>query len=327
MGLAKPARDRVNGPGMPTFLVTGGAGFIGSNITRALVGRGDKVRVLDNFSSGREENLEGLRDKIELLRGDVTDYSAVKEAMIGCDFVLHQAAIPSVPRSIDRPIESDRANVLGTLTVLEAARKLGVSRVVYAASSSAYGETPTLPKVESMPADPLSPYAVQKLAGEHYMKAFHVCYGLETVSLRYFNVFGPYQDPKSEYAAVIPRFVTAALTGGQPTIFGDGEQSRDFCFIDNAVQANLLACTAQGAAGGVFNIACGVRTTLNQVVQQLGKIVGREITSKHDPARAGDIRHSLADITRAKQVLGYTAPVSFEQGLARTVEWYKARLK
>jgi UDP-glucose 4-epimerase len=283
--------------------------------------------VLDNFSSGREENLEGLLDTIELVRGDVTEYTTVKEAMIGCDFVLHQAAIPSVPRSIDRPVESDRANVLGTLTVLEAARKLGVSRVVYAASSSAYGETPTLPKVEHMTPDPLSPYAVQKLAGEHYMKAFYKCYGLETVSLRYFNVFGPYQDPKSEYAAVIPRFVTAALTGGTPTIFGDGQQSRDFCFIDNAVQANLLACTAPGAAGQVFNVACGVRTTLLDVVAQLGKIVGREISAKHEPARPGDIKHSLADIGRAKEVLGYTAPVSFEDGLKRTVDWYKARLK
>jgi UDP-glucose 4-epimerase len=312
---------------MPTYLVTGGAGFIGSNLARALVAKGEKVRVLDNFSSGREENLAGLREQIELIRGDVTDYTTVKEAMIGCDFVLHQAAIPSVPRSIDKPVESDHANIHGTLMVLEAARKLGIARVVFAASSSAYGETPTLPKIETMAPDPLSPYAVQKLAGEQYMKAFHRCYGLETVSLRYFNVFGPYQDPKSEYAAVIPRFVTAALTGGTPTIFGDGQQSRDFCFIENAVQANLLACTAPGAAGQVFNVACGVRTTLLDVVRKLGEIVGRDITPKHEPARAGDIKHSLADIGAAKAVLGYTAPVSFDEGLRRCVEWYRARLK
>ena len=312
---------------MATFLVTGGAGFIGSNLARALVARGDTVKVIDNFSSGKKENLAGIEDKIDLHNADITDGFAVEQAMAGCDYVLHQAAIPSVPRSVDRPVESDRANVFGTLQVLEAARKTGVKRVVFAASSSAYGETPTLPKVETMPPDPLSPYAVSKLAGEHYMKAYHVCYGLETVALRYFNVFGPYQDPKSEYAAVIPRFVTCALEGKSPTIFGDGQQSRDCCFIETAIQANLLACTAPGAAGKVFNVACGVRTTLLDVITALGKIVGRDIKPIHEPARAGDIKHSLADITAARTVLGYTAPVSFEQGLERTVEWYRGRVK
>jgi UDP-glucose 4-epimerase len=310
---------------MSTYLVTGGAGFIGSNLARALVAKGEKVRVLDNFSSGRKENLVGLEDKIELFTGDVTNRTDVEAAMIGCDYVLHQAAIPSVPRSIDKPIESDRANVLGTLTVLDVARITTVKRVVFAASSSAYGETPTLPKVETMAPDPLSPYAVSKLAGENYLRAYFLCYGLETVALRYFNVFGPYQDPKSEYAAVIPRFVTAALEGRPATIFGDGEQSRDFCYIDNAIQANLLACTAPGAAGKVFNVACGVRTTLLDVVKTIGGIVGKQIPPNHEPPRAGDIKHSLADITAAKTVLGYTAPVSFEEGLKKTIEWYRAK--
>ena len=310
---------------MATYLVTGGAGFIGSNLARALVARGETVRVLDDFSSGREENLAGLEAQITLHRGDVTDAAAVRAATVGCDFVLHQAAIPSVPRSIEAPLATDRANVLGTLTVLDAARAAGVRRVVFAASSSAYGETPTLPKVETMPPSPLSPYAVSKLAGEHYLRAYFLCYGLETVALRYFNVFGPHQDPASEYAAVIPRFVTAALRGEGPVIYGDGLQSRDFCFIDNAVEANLLACTAKDAPGQVFNVACGVRTTLLDVVAALGRIVGRELSPRHLPARAGDIRHSLADIGRARSVLGYTASVSFEAGLARTVDWFAAR--
>jgi UDP-glucose 4-epimerase len=310
-----------------TYLVTGGAGFIGSNLVRALVERGHKVRVLDDFSSGREQNLAGVEQKITLVRGDVCDAATVETVIAGCDFVLHQAAIPSVPRSIERPLQSDRANTHGTLTVLEAARKAKVKRVVFAASSAAYGETPTLPKVETMTPDPLSPYAVSKIAGENYLKVYHACHGLETVSLRYFNVFGPHQDPKSEYAAVIPRFVTCAITGKQPTIFGDGLQSRDFCYIDNAVQANLLACTAKDAPGKVFNIACNVRTTLLDVIATLGRIVGRKIDPIHEPPRAGDIKHSLADIDRARQVLGYTAPVSFEDGLAKTVDWYRAQLK
>jgi nucleoside-diphosphate-sugar epimerase len=309
---------------MATYLVTGGAGFIGSNLVRALVARGETVRVLDNFSTGREVNLAGLDDSITLLRGDIRDAEIVAQAMTGCDHVLHQAALPSVPRSIEHPVEAHDVNVRGTLVVLEAARRLGVKRVVLAASSSAYGETPTLPKVESMPVDPLSPYAASKVAAELYLKVYHTCYGLETVSLRYFNVFGPHQDPASHYAAVIPRFVTAALEGRQPVIFGDGLQSRDFCYIDNAVEANLLACTAPAAAGQVLNIACGVRTTLLEVLDRLAAITGRPIRAIHEPTRAGDVKHSLADIGRAKEVLGYNAPVSFADGLARTVEWYRA---
>jgi nucleoside-diphosphate-sugar epimerase len=311
---------------MARYLVTGGAGFIGSNLARALVERGESVCVLDNFSTGREQNLAGL-DRISLVRGDVTDPTAVREAMVGCDYVLHQAALPSVPRSVEAPIDTDRTNVYGTLVVLDEARRSGVKRVVYAASSSAYGETPTLPKVETMTPDPLSPYAASKLAGEAYCRAFFVCYGLETVALRYFNVFGPYQDPQSQYAAVIPRFVTAALDGGAPVIFGDGEQSRDFCHIENAIEANLKACTASGAAGRVFNIACGVRTTLLDVIVALEEIVGRRIQPVHEPARAGDIKHSLADIGAARAVLGYTASVDFLSGLQKTVEWYRGRLQ
>ena len=247
---------------MARYLITGGAGFIGSNLAYALTARGDEVRVLDNFSTGREANLRGLEGRIDLVRGEITDAAVLEVAMEGVDFVLHEAALPSVPRSIERPLDCDRVNVHGTVMVLDAARRKGVRRVVFAASSSAYGETPTLPKVETMSPAPLSPYAASKLAGEHYCQVFHKCYGLETVALRYFNVFGPRQDPTSQYAAVIPNFVRAALTGGQPLIYGDGQQSRDFCYIENCVEANLLACTAPGAAGQVFNVACGEITTM-----------------------------------------------------------------
>jgi nucleoside-diphosphate-sugar epimerase len=311
---------------MASYLVTGGAGFIGSNLARAIVARGEEARVLDNFATGREENLEGLHGKIELVRGDIRDPETVRRAMDGVDYVLHQAALPSVPRSIEQPVEFNDVNVNGTLNVLETARKTGVKRVVFAASSSAYGETPTLPKVETMVPDPLSPYAATKLAGETYMKVWHAAYGVATVSLRYFNVFGPHQDPQSQYAAVIPRFVTAALQGRQPVIFGDGLQSRDFCFIDNAIEANLKACTAPDAPGGVFNIACGVRTTLLEVLEQLAAILGKPIKPQHEPTRAGDVKPSLAAIERARSVLGYTAGVSFAEGLARCVDWYRAKL-
>jgi nucleoside-diphosphate-sugar epimerase len=323
--LAADRPDRYNVV-MPTFLVTGGAGFIGSNLVRALVDRGDDVRVLDDFSTGRDDNLAGLEERIRVVRGSVTDPDAVAAAIDGCDYVLHQAALPSVPRSIEAPVETDRVNVHGTLVVLQAARRAGVRRVVYAASSSAYGDTPTLPKVETMPPAPLSPYAVSKLAGEHYLQAFSTCYGLETVSLRYFNVFGPRQDPRSHYAAVIPRFVTAALRGEAPVIYGDGEQSRDFCFIDNAIEANLLACAAPGASGRVFNVACGERTTLLDVIRALEGIVGRPVRPVHEPARAGDVRHSLADVGVAREALGYTGRIGFADGLARTVAWYRDRL-
>jgi nucleoside-diphosphate-sugar epimerase len=309
--------------GMARYLVTGGAGFIGSNIVHTLVARGDTVRVIDDFSTGREVNLETIKDKIELIRGDITNLEAVRTAVQGVEFVLHQAAIPSVPRSVERPVESDRANVLGTLNVLVAARDAKVRRVVYAASSSAYGETPTLPKVETLTPDPLSPYAVSKLCGEHYARVFFANYGLETVSLRYFNVFGPRQDPQSQYAAVIPRFIGAYIDGKAATVYGDGEQSRDFCFIENTVEANLLACTAPSAAGRVFNIACHERVTLLQVLDLLADIFGRRIPPHHEPARKGDIKHSLADIGAARQGLGYEPRVKFAEGLRRTVEWYR----
>jgi nucleoside-diphosphate-sugar epimerase len=311
---------------MAHYLITGGAGFIGSNLAHALVARGHQVRILDNFSTGRDVNLGGLEGKIDVRRGDIRDVETVRSAVADVDFVLHQAALPSVQRSIEDPVETDRVNVFGTLNVLQAARAAHVKRVVFAASSAAYGETPTLPKVETMPPDPLSPYAVSKLAGEAYCKVFHHSYGLETVALRYFNVFGPRQDPKSQYAAVIPNFVTAALRGEQPTIYGDGEQSRDFCFIENCVEANLKACTAEGAAGRMFNIACGERTTLLDVVRALGEIVGHEVTARHLPPRTGDIKHSLADIDRARTVLGYTGGVRFAEGLRRTVSWYREQL-
>jgi UDP-glucose 4-epimerase len=310
---------------MARYLVTGGAGFIGSNIVHTLVSRGESVRVLDNFSTGREANLDGVRDRIELVRGDITELAEVRRAVAGVDYVLHEGAIPSVPRSVEQPLESDRANVLGTLNVLVAARDAKVKRVVYAASSSAYGETPTLPKVETMATDPLSPYAVSKLAGEHYLRVFWLNYGLETVSLRYFNVFGPRQDPKSHYAAVIPRFVNAYLDGVPATVYGDGEQSRDFCYIENTVEANLLACTAPGAAGRVFNVACAERVSLLQVIDVLGQIFGGRIAPHHEPGRPGDIKHSLADITAARQTLGYEGRVKFAEGLRRTVDWYRAQ--
>jgi nucleoside-diphosphate-sugar epimerase len=311
---------------MATYLVTGGAGFIGSSLVRALVARGESVRVIDNFATGREMNLEPVLADIQLVRGDIRDEKVVEKVMAGCEFVLHQAALPSVPRSVEYPVEFNDVNVNGTLNVLQAARKTGVKRVVFAASSSAYGETPTLPKVETMAPDPLSPYAANKVAGENYMKVYHAVYGLETVSLRYFNVFGPFQDPNSQYAAVIPRFITAALEGRPPVIYGDGLQSRDFCYIDNAIEANLLACTAPTAPGQVMNIACGVRTTLLEVLDLVAAMTGKKIRAIHEPARTGDVRHSLADIGRARSVLGYTGRVTFAEGLEKTIAWFKAKV-
>ena len=314
---------------MAHYLITGGAGFIGSNIAHKLVEKGEQVRILDNFLTGREENIATLVEtrKIDLLRGDIADADAAARAMRGIDYVLHQAAIPSVPRSIEDPLGGDLVNVHGTLTILDAARKAGVKRVVFAASSSAYGEkAPGEPKVETMQPAPLSPYAAAKLAGEYYMQAFYHSYGLETVALRYFNIFGPRQDPKSQYAAVIPNFVTAALQGRPATIYGDGETSRDFCFVDNAIEANLLACTAPGAAGEVFNIACGESTSLLQTVDIIARIVGKKVAPNHEPPRTGDIKYSLADISKAKRVLGYTGRIKFAEGLERTIAWYKESL-
>jgi nucleoside-diphosphate-sugar epimerase len=311
---------------MATFLVTGGGGFIGSNLCHALVERGDKVRALDNFATGRRENLASLQGhaRFELIEGDITDASVVSRALSDVDCVLHEAAIPSVPRSIEDPIATDRVNVHGTVTMLRAAVAAAVKRFVFAASSSAYGEkAPGASKIETMAPDPLSPYAAQKLACEHYLKVFHVCYGLQTVALRYFNVFGPRQDPKSQYAAVIPNFVTAALAGKPATIYGDGGQTRDFCFIDNVVEANLKACEADGVAGEVFNVACGAAISLLEVVETIAKDVGTRVPPIHQPARTGDIRHSLADIDKARRMLGYTGKVRFEEGISRTIEWYR----
>jgi UDP-N-acetylglucosamine 4-epimerase len=314
---------------MAHYLVTGGAGFIGSNLTHALVAKGEQVRILDNFATGREENIAELieKKKVELIRGSIVDGETVARATRGIDYVLHQAAIPSVPRSIEDPLGGDDVNVHGTVTLLDGARKAGVKRVVFAASSSAYGEkAPGEPKVETMQPAPLSPYAAAKLAGEYYMQAFYRSYGLETVALRYFNIFGPRQDPKSQYAAVIPNFVTAALQGRAATIYGDGQTSRDFCFIDNAIEANLLACTAPGAAGEVFNIACGESTSLLETIEIIGRIVGKKIPPVHEPARTGDIKYSLADIGKAKKILGYTGAVKFAAGLERTIAWYQQTL-
>jgi UDP-glucose 4-epimerase len=310
-----------------TYLVTGGAGFIGSSIVRALLGRGDEVRVLDNFFSGKRENLADVARDIELVEGDVRDESVTARACAGVEVVLHEAAIASVPRSLADPIATNEANVSGTLNVLHAAKKAGVRRVVYAGSSSAYGDTPTLPKIETMPPSPLSPYAVSKLAGEHYCQVFASAYALETVCLRYFNVFGPRQDPRSEYAAVIPRFVTAGLAGEGVTIFGDGLQSRDFCYIDNTVAANLAAVSApaSAASGRVFNVACGVAIALNEVVRLISDNLGRPIPITYAPARVGDVMHSLADISAARARLGYEAAISFDDGLRRTIAWYAAR--
>jgi UDP-glucose 4-epimerase len=308
-------------------LVTGGAGFIGSALVRALLARGDRVRVIDNLFSGKRENLAEIARDVELVEADIRDEAALARALGGVELVFHQAAIPSVPRSLADPIASHDANATGTLKVLAAAKKAGARRVIYAASSSAYGDTPTLPKVETMRPMPLSPYAVSKLAGEHYCQVYASAFGLETVSLRYFNVFGPRQDPKSEYAAVIPRFVTAALGGQGVTIYGDGTQSRDFCFIDNTVEANLAAATVapSGVSGQVFNVACGAATSLNDVVGLVAEIVGRPLPISYAPGRVGDVKHSLADVTAARARLGYRGAISFAEGLQRTVAWYAAR--
>lgn len=306
------------------FLVTGGAGFIGSALARALVQRGDDVRVVDNFSTGKRENLAGVAG-VEVLAGDILDSGLLARAADGVSVIFHEAAIPSVPRSVAEPVPTNQVNVDGTLAVLLAARQAGVRRVVYAASSSAYGDTPTLPKVETMAPAPLSPYAVSKLAGEYYCRSFHSVYGLETVCLRYFNVFGPRQDPESQYAAVIPRFVNAALQGSAAQVFGDGNQSRDFCFVDNVVNANLLAAVAPDAPGKVFNIACGVASSLNDVLALLGDLLGKPVERVYDTSRSGDVRHSLADITAARTVLGYQPAISFAEGLRRTIDWFGGR--
>ncbi len=312
---------------MSLCLVTGGAGFIGSSLARALVARGDQVRVIDNFSSGKRENLADIADRIELVEGDILDDRALARAFEGVELVFHEAAIPSVPKSMAEPIENHAANATGTLRVLEQARRAGIRRLVYAASSAAYGDDPQLPKIETMAPAPISPYGGSKLAGEQYAQIYARAYGVETVCLRYFNVFGPRQDPASEYAAVIPKFITAALAGEQPRIFGDGSQSRDFCHIDNVIEANFKAAVADArvVSGGVFNIACGQATDLNRVVALVGDFLGQKVAAIYEDERAGDIKHSFADIGAARARLGYTAAVSFAEGLGRTIDWYKSR--
>jgi len=308
------------------YLLTGGAGFIGSNICQQLLKRGESVRILDDFSTGKRENIVGFKDSVELIKGDLRDWEIVKRAMAGVDFVLHQGALPSVERSIKDPLTTTQVNIMGTLNVLLAAREAKVKRLVYASSSSVYGDTPTLPKKEAMKANPQSPYAVTKLIGEEYCRIYYSIYGLETVCLRYFNVFGPRQDPGSQYAAVIPKFITLMLKGKSPPIYGDGEQSRDFTFIDNVVEANLQACKAKGTPGEVFNIACGKRITINGLVEMLNKILQTRIEPTYESPRKGDVRHSLADISRARKTLHYSPEIGFEEGLERTVQWFQKKL-
>jgi len=307
------------------YLVTGGAGFIGFHIVKALVERGENVRVVDNLSTGNIERLACIRSAMDFVEADLADPQVCDRVVDGVDFVLHQAAIPSVQRSIRDPMASNRANVTATLNLLESGRNRGVRRFVYAASSSAYGDTLVLPKREDMPANPMSPYALQKFVGERYAKLYFDLYKFETVSLRYFNVFGPSQDPYSEYSAVIPKFITKLLAGEKLTIFGDGEQSRDFTYVENIVEANLLALTADGAAGKMMNLGCGARVSLNQLIRQLEMIVGVSAEVEYLPARAGDVRDSLADIGLAKRLLGYRPAVSVDDGLARTVEWFRSQ--
>jgi nucleoside-diphosphate-sugar epimerase len=305
------------------YLVTGGAGFIGSNMVDELVRRGHQVTVLDDLSAGKEENLAGVRSKIDFHIGTITDLAAVQSACHGMDYVIHLAARTSVPKSVKNPVESNHVNIDGTLNVLVAARDAKVRRFVYAASSSAYGETPTLPKTETMQPEPISPYGVTKYVGELYANVFGRVYGLENACVRYFNVFGPRQDPTSQYSGVLSRFMLAILEGEQPVIYGDGEQTRDFTFIENVVDETLRACEAGGASGKVFNGGTGMRITLNEVLKVLSKITGRKIQAKHDPPREGDIRDSQADISLARKVLGYEPRVQFEEGLKRTWEWYQ----
>ncbi|GAB4335071.1 MAG: SDR family oxidoreductase [Calditrichia bacterium] len=304
------------------YLVTGGGGFIGSNIVRELLKRGHQVRVLDNFATGRRENLTDILSQIELIEGDLRSYHIVNEAVAGMDFVLHQGALPSVPRSINDPITSNEVNVGGTLNVLNAAVAHKVKRVVFASSSSIYGDSETLPKQEDMTPNPLSPYAVSKLAGEKYCQVFARIYGLHTVALRYFNVFGPRQDPTSQYSAVIPKFIRAILNDEAPTIYGDGQQSRDFTFVENVIEANILATTADCPPGLVVNCACHERIDLNQLVQMINQILGKKIEPQYTAPRPGDVKHSFADIERIQKYLGYRPKVLFEEGLRRTIDWY-----
>ena len=308
---------------MPLALVTGGAGFIGSHLVEGLLARDYKVRVLDNFSTGRRENLASVLTEIELLEGSVANLTTARSAMRNVDVVFHEAALPSVPRSVKNPLESNEVNITGTLNILLAARDAGVKRVVYAASSAAYGNQPTLPKVETMTPDPLSPYAIGKLAGEMYARAFTQLYGLSTVSLRYFNVFGPRQDPTTQYAGVIAKFMTCALESKPYPVYGDGEQSRDFTYVENVVNANILAAERPIEGAPLINIAYGERTTLNQIIKILNELTGQKLAADYEPERAGDVRHSHADVTLAGKLIGYEPMVNLREGLKRTLEWYR----
>ncbi len=308
---------------MATYLVTGGAGFIGSHLVQELVARGDEVRVLDNFSTGKRVNLEAVRDRIAIHEADIRELEQIRPLFAGVDYVVHLAALSSVVRSVEDPVGTNAVNLGGTLHVLVAARDAGVKRVVSAASAAAYGNNPTLPRRESDAPDPLSPYALTKLAGEYYCRIFTRLYQLEAVALRFFNIFGPRQDPESPYTGVLSKFITAYLRGRTPVIFGDGEQSRDFTYVANVVDAVLLACRAPDAPGATINVGTGESYTLNQTIALLNRIFGREVTPRYDPPRPGDVRESRADISRARQVLGYEPRVRFEPGLRQTVEWYK----
>jgi nucleoside-diphosphate-sugar epimerase len=311
---------------MEKFLVTGGAGFIGSNICRELVQQGCFVRVVDNLLTGKKSNLNDIIDKIDFIQADMGDAEVAQSAMKDIDYVLHQGALPSVPRSVDDPAATHQHCLNATFTLLLAARDAGVKRFVYAASSSAYGDTPTLPKVEAIPPSPLSPYAVCKLAGEYYCSVFYQVFGLETISLRYFNVFGPYQDPASQYAAAIPAFVTAILKDEPPTIYGDGEQSRDFTYIDNVVEANLLAARAKQTKGEVINVACGEAVTVSEIIAKINDYVGKNIKPDYTDPRPGDVKHSLADIKLAEKLIGFKPKVPFQDGLRLAIKWYRENL-
>ena len=310
---------------MPRYLITGGAGFIGSHLTEELVRRGEVVRVVDNLITGKRQNLAHI-PRVDFIEGDLAHLDVARRASEGVDFVLHQAAIPSVPRSVQDPIASNRANIDASLNILVAARDAGVKRVVYAGSSSAYGDAPTLPKVETMPAQPLSPYALQKLVAEQYGQMFTRLYGLETVTIRYFNVFGPRQDPSSPYSGVISVFISALCEGRQPTIYGDGEQTRDFTYVANVVDGVLRACTAPGVSGEVINVATGGRISLNQLFRTIRDLVAVRVEPLYAAPRVGDVRDSQADIQKARRLLGYETTVGFDEGLKKTVEWYRASL-
>ena len=308
---------------MHKFLVTGGAGFIGSNLCEKLLEKGYAVRVLDNLSTGKEENLNAFGGSLEFIRGDIRDKESVEMAVKGVEYVIHLAALGSVPRSVDDPETTHEVNATGTLRILTAAKNEKVRRVVYASSSSIYGDTPTLPKVESMIPTPQLPYAVSKLTGEYYCRVFHRVYGLETVSMRYFNVYGKRQDPSSQYAAVIPKFITAVLCGESPTIYGNGEQTRDFTFVDDCNQANIKACFAKDAPGGFFNVGFGSRISLNDLFQRIGRFAGNDVKPLYGEPRKGDVRHSLADVSKAKECLAYEPQFSIERGIEKSVEWYR----